>query len=875
MFLKGAAFQASDNPGGRWPANLILSHIGGPDGCQRVGTRLVKGDNREPCLNLHNSGFYNVGETESEGVPRGALHGDALVEDWKCLDGCPVRDLDEQSGCSTSAPWQDEIDPKLATNGAVYAGRQEGRTGFDDGSKVVGTMTLGRWPANLVLSHIGGPEGCRLVGTHFEEFDIRNYLDPTSGNFSFWAEVEATRPEVVVRKAGQVVEDWECVKGCPCLDLDEQSGCSTSALRQGGEGEYLDPSREGWRFRRATGGFADTGGASRFFKQVTTVQDLYEYLRAMISPPIPFGVAVVLTAWPEDVETWARTSCTGFIIHGFTPTEAQTQVLYDLLTPGGYICLFAPDEQPTGHTGAIRLEDAGFEIRDALLWVRGPGRLHYIAKAARKEREAGCRKLPAKRGFEAVERKEGSARVQNPRAGTGRTVDKVRNPHPCLHPEAVVMTDRGCRPIQTIKVGDWVLSADGLFHRVEAVTRHPYTSEFLYRIGVKGTNLTTPASDNHPFLIWRPQRKGNYIQGGQVIWASADQVIKGDYTMTPVMPMGSGMTAWPEDLDFWFVFGLWLAEGVSQVAGHGDNCYPSFSLHRKETYLVDRIKALTTRNVSVYDQGENGVQVMAFDPELGAQFKALGGSGSATKTIHPDVWLLTEPQRQALVEGYLAGDGGTVHNYRQAKSVSTDLATQMTFLAESLGYETNLFWFKADPGKIGDWHFKTTLPHYQMQFFSKDRLQTTRKAASPALVMHEGATYSLRYVQEVEKVPYQGDVVNLSVEGCPTFQTAVGMSHNTVKPIALMAKLLADVPKDQGPVLDPFLGSGTTLIACKQTGHDAIGIEREEEYLKVADARVRYWDQANQGPRQGASIRSDLTQTDEVVEEVPLEDWFD
>lgn len=709
-----------------------------------------------------------------------------------------------------------------------------------------------------------------------------NYLDPTSGNFSFFAEAEEERGAVEEKKTGQMVEDWNCVEGCPCKDIDEQSGVLKSGQVKPGylRNNSTQPTKGG--FNGGFGdssltGFGDEGGASRFFKQVTAVQDLYEYLRTMISPPPAAGkpVAVVLTSWPEDAATWAGASCSGFIIHGFTPTEAQMKTLYDILTPGGHICLFAPDEQPTGHTGAIRLEDAGFEIRDAILWVRGAGRTHYVAKAARQEREAGCQQLPAKKGHEAVDRKEGSAGVQNPRAGAGRTASEVRNHHPCLHPEAVVMTDRGHRPIQTIKVGDKVLAADGLFHLVEAATRHPYTSEFLYRIGVKGTNLTTPASDNHPFLIWRPTRKGNNIQGGQVVWASADQVVKGDYTMTPVMPQGSGATAWPEDPNFWFVFGLWLAEGVSQVAGHGDNCYPSFSLHRKETHLVDRIRSLTTRNVSVYPKGDNGIQVVTFDPELGAQFKVLGGSGAATKTVHPDVWLLAEPQRRALVEGYLAGDGGTVRSYLQAKSVSTDLATQMTFLAESLGYKTNLFWFKAAPGKIGARHFKTTSPHYQMQFYSKDRAQTTRKAASPGMVVHESVTYSLRYVQKVEKVPYQGDVVNLSVEGCPTFQTAVGMSHNTVKPIGIMERLLADVPKDRGPVLDPFLGSGTTMAACLRSGHDGIGIEREEEYLRIAETRVRYWDRAVQGWL-GADITSDL-KPEEVpqAETIDLFDLFD
>jgi len=48
------------------------------------------------------------------------------------------------------------------------------------------------------------------------------------------------------------------------------------------------------------------------------------------------------------------------------------------------------------------------------------------------------------------------------------------------------------------------------------------------------------------------------------------------------------------------------------------------------------------------------------------------------------------------------------------------------------------------------------------------------------------------------------------------------------------------VPKDQGPVMDCFMGSGSTGVACVKTGHDFIGIEREAEYLEIADTRIRY-----------------------------------
>ena len=63
--------------------------------------------------------------------------------------------------------------------------------------------------------------------------------------------------------------------------------------------------------------------------------------------------------------------------------------------------------------------------------------------------------------------------------------------------------------------------------------------------------------------------------------------------------------------------------------------------------------------------------------------------------------------------------------------------------------------------------------------------------------------------------------------------------HPTVKPIELMRYLvrLTKTPTG-GVVLDPFCGSGTTGIACVLEGREFIGIEREAEYIEIAEKRI-------------------------------------
>ena len=65
-----------------------------------------------------------------------------------------------------------------------------------------------------------------------------------------------------------------------------------------------------------------------------------------------------------------------------------------------------------------------------------------------------------------------------------------------------------------------------------------------------------------------------------------------------------------------------------------------------------------------------------------------------------------------------------------------------------------------------------------------------------------------------------------------------GNHHPTVKPTALMEWLVKLVTPEGGTVLDPFAGSGSTLVACRRLGLGFIGIEREREYCEIIERRL-------------------------------------
>ena len=64
------------------------------------------------------------------------------------------------------------------------------------------------------------------------------------------------------------------------------------------------------------------------------------------------------------------------------------------------------------------------------------------------------------------------------------------------------------------------------------------------------------------------------------------------------------------------------------------------------------------------------------------------------------------------------------------------------------------------------------------------------------------------------------------------------INHPALKPSDLMKKLLMVHSKETDTILDPFMGSGTTGVACKELGRNFIGIEISPKYFAIAERRI-------------------------------------
>lgn len=63
--------------------------------------------------------------------------------------------------------------------------------------------------------------------------------------------------------------------------------------------------------------------------------------------------------------------------------------------------------------------------------------------------------------------------------------------------------------------------------------------------------------------------------------------------------------------------------------------------------------------------------------------------------------------------------------------------------------------------------------------------------------------------------------------------------HPTQKPLFLMKKILFEYTEKQQIILDPFMGSGSTGVACINIGRNFIGIEKEKKYFDIAEKRIQ------------------------------------
>jgi site-specific DNA-methyltransferase (adenine-specific) len=136
----------------------------------------------------------------------------------------------------------------------------------------------------------------------------------------------------------------------------------------------------------------------------------------------------------------------------------------------------------------------------------------------------------------------------------------------------------------------------------------------------------------------------------------------------------------------------------------------------------------------------------------------------------------------------------------------------------------------ATPTDLGRWPAnlilgdETLLPNYSRFFYVAKPSTKEKNAGCEALKKLPGGSTDLGFTK---------DKLRGYDRNAPKHN-----NHPTVKPIALMEYLITLITPPMGTVLDPFAGSGTTMVAAKKLGFSSIGIEEHQPYVDIIKARV-------------------------------------
>ena len=135
---------------------------------------------------------------------------------------------------------------------------------------------------------------------------------------------------------------------------------------------------------------------------------------------------------------------------------------------------------------------------------------------------------------------------------------------------------------------------------------------------------------------------------------------------------------------------------------------------------------------------------------------------------------------------------------------------------------------------------KVQFPNCRMLFFYKSKNTFPLKYTTKHKWFKGNSHNSYEYIYEVNGIPNSKEIEYKF--GCINSPVSAQMSGDcyTIHPTQKPKKLIIEILKDQleSFILDPFLGSGTTAVACERLKRNWIGIEIEEKYCEIAAKRI-------------------------------------
>jgi site-specific DNA-methyltransferase (adenine-specific) len=553
----------------------------------------------------------------------------------------------------------------------------------------------------------------------------------------------------------------------------------------------------------------------------------------------PYGISFMSAKWDYDVPS----------------TDIWIECLR-VLKPGGHLLSFSGSR--TYHRMAVRIEDAGFEIRDQIMWVYGSGfpKSHNIGKSVDKLQG---KDVPVHKGFNV--------------AGQGIGLNENKNLR-SDHPEYI-------KPNYDNEWEGWGTALKPA-HEPIVMARKPLSeksvAENVLRWGTGGLNIdesrigynddkptptTTTRDDGNSWNKdyqrtedWEPNNTGRW-PANIIFDEEAGQVLDQQSGISKSTP-DKRTTKTPTGEMF----------GTGKITSHNDKGGASryFLNVKVDTedffmYIYNTLNELLCGNIlenqqvvttlsgvikevekCIVKQGQYTIGSLSMD-----QFQKDTISIISTLTELMTELKIYNSLQRVNTDFYTQELGKTINKLMELNTENVSVVETINHLmdltlemvehikvivknVEELNYKNGGKQIGKDTINITGNIEKGNSFFYCPKASKKDRDEgldgfenksgseiTGRKEGSAGLVMEDD-----------KQNPFAGKSSPINKN-----------HHPTVKPTELMLYLIKLVTPVGGIVMDPFMGSGSTGKGAVRGGFDFIGIEKEEEYIKIAEARIK------------------------------------
>lgn len=250
--------------------------------------------------------------------------------------------------------------------------------------------------------------------------------------------------------------------------------------------------------------------------------------------------------------------------------------------------------------------------------------------------------------------------------GEGTSEEMIQQEYFCFPPGTNVWTDKGQKPIESIELGDVVLSHAGRWRKVERLHRRDYEGEL---VSIKSAGMPIPlrCTPNHPVRVCDPATQ-------TYRWVRAEEVAKGDFVVLPRVkpPAASVVDAELVELIGWFIAEGSVAKNLVQI-----------SLGKHEKARADRVMKIASKfGKAVQLEGQTALNVTIYSCFLADLLTSHCGSGSRNKRIP---WSLIGGHEEILYETLIDGDGCR-GDYSGVEAVYTTISQTLAYDVQMLAH---------------------------------------------------------------------------------------------------------------------------------------------------------------------------------------------